>query len=84
MIDLKVFVEAEEYIRLSRRLIRDQKERGMEVAKILRDYNKYVAPMYRQHIAPFRFDCDLIIPNNTQMYKAVNILTQHLKSMVNG
>jgi uridine kinase len=79
LIDLKVFVEAEEHIRLSRRLRRDTAERGYSMESILRDYEKFVSPMYRRHILPFRDQCDLIIPNNRHMYKAIEALVNHLR-----
>lgn len=79
MIDLKVFVDADEHIRLSRRLHRDIRERGASIEEILRDYVRFVAPMYRVFIEPYKADCDLIIPNNQHMYRAVNVLVNHLK-----
>lgn len=79
LIDLKIFVEADEHIRLSRRLIRDQEERGYELSYILYNYSKYVAPMYEKYVAPTRKLCDIIIPNNKNMNKAVELLVNHLK-----
>lgn len=82
MIDLKVFVDAEEHIRLARRLRRDTTERGYSVESILRDYEKFVAPMYHQYVAPTKAICDLIIPNNAHMYKAIQVLVNHLKTAI--
>ena len=76
--DLKVFVEADEHIRLSRRLRRDQTERGYSMDSILIDYQRFVAPMYQQFIAPEKMNSDLIIPNNTNMDRAVEVLCHHL------
>lgn len=79
LIDLKIFIEAEEHIKLSRRLRRDHTERGYSIESILRDYEKFVAPMYHQYVAPMKNKCDLIIPNNKHMYKAVKVLANHIK-----
>ena len=80
--DLKVFVDAEEHIRISRRLLRDTTERGYSMDSILRDYQRFVAPMYHQYIAPTKQLADLIIPNNKHMYRAVQVLVNHLRSVM--
>ncbi len=82
LIDLKVFVDAEEHIRLARRLRRDTTERGYSVESIMRDYEKFVAPMYQRYIAPTKLHCDLIIQNNTHMQKAVDVIRDHLITAV--
>ena len=82
LIDLKVFVEAHEYIKLARRIVRDQNERAWDLNEILVNYQKYVAPMYRRYIEPLKYECDFIIPNNNQMYKAVNVLVSYAKSIL--
>ncbi|MFK7970761.1 MAG: uridine kinase [Bacteroidia bacterium] len=78
--DLKVFVQADEHVRLERRLRRDTTERGQSMNQVLTDYRKYVAPMYAQHVEPQRHFCDLIVPNNQHMYKALDILVNHLET----
>ena len=76
-LDLKVFVEAEEYVRLSRRINRD-KDRGYGTEEVLKMYSKYVAPMYRRYVEPFKHDCDLVVPNNDHMDRAVEVISHHL------
>ncbi|MEM9984776.1 MAG: uridine kinase [Bacteroidota bacterium] len=79
---LKVFVDAQEHIKIGRRLKRDITERGYSMESILRDYERFVAPMYEQFVAPSKQIADLIIPNNKHMYKAVQVLVNHLRSVV--
>ena len=81
-IDLKIFVDADEHVRLSRRLRRDHKERGYSYESVLRDYEKFVAPMYHQYVYPTRQRCDFIIPNNKHMYKAIQVLVSHLRTVL--
>ncbi|GAB4425726.1 MAG: uridine kinase [Bacteroidia bacterium] len=82
LIDLKVFVEADEHVRLSRRLRRDYTERGYSFESILRDYEKFVAPMYQQYVLPTRRVCDFVVPNNRHMYKAVQVIANHLQAIL--
>jgi uridine kinase len=80
LIDLKVFVDAPEYLRLARRLKRDEQERGYTNASVLRDYERFVAPMYNQFIAPTKVFCDMIIPNVIEVNNAIDVLSGHLQS----
>ena len=81
-LDLRVFVEAEEHIRLARRIKRDGRERGYPVDEVLEMYLKYVAPMYKRYVEPFRYDCDIIVPNNDHMEVAVEVLANHLDKVL--
>jgi S-ribosylhomocysteine lyase LuxS involved in autoinducer biosynthesis len=38
--------------------------------------------MYRQHIEPFRSECDLVIPNDRHMERATSVLIDHLVAML--
>lgn len=81
LIDLKIFVEAHEHIRLARRLRRDATERNYSFDSVLRDWERFVAPMYRQYVEPTKYDCDLIIPNHSHMYRAVKVLMNHIQTL---
>lgn len=79
LIDLKVFVEAHDHIRLARRLRRDALERGYPYDSVLRDWERFVAPMYRTYVEPTKYECDLVIPNHKHMYRAIEVLVRHLE-----
>jgi uridine kinase len=79
IIDLKIFVDAEEHIKLSRRILRDHSERGYQLQEILRQYQEDVVPMYNLYVKPGKEICDIIIPNNQHMDKAIEILLDHLR-----
>jgi len=82
LIDLKLFVDTDEHLRLTRRLVRDYKERTYSYQATLRDYNKFVAPMFQKYVAPAKRMCDIIIPNNTYQEKTIKVLANHLKAMI--
>ena len=82
LLQLKVFVDADEHIRLSRRIRRDFEERGYTLDQVLDYYEKFVVPMYRQYIEPCKFDCDIIIPNNRHMQRAIEVLIHHLDAIL--
>lgn len=82
LIDLKVFIEAEEHIKLLRRLKRDVRERNYSFEETLRDYERFVAPMYKKYVEPTKSHCDLVIHNNSHTYKAIPVLVHHLQAVV--
>jgi uridine kinase len=79
LIDLKVFIDAKEYIKLSRRIIRDRDERGYDLEDVLYRYQRHVAPTYERYIKPFKNEADVIIPNNRHFQNALDMLVVYLK-----
>ncbi|WP_224999388.1 uridine kinase [Cesiribacter sp. SM1] len=79
-LDLKVFIEAEEHIKLSRRIVRDKVERGYDLEDVLYRYERHVAPTYNKYIKPFRSDADLVVPNNHGFDNALEVITTFIKS----
>ena len=80
LIDLKVFVDVEDYIGLKRRILRDNEERGYDLNDVLYRYEHHVYPAYRQFIAPYKSEADLIIPNNQSYKKGLDVLVAFFKS----
>lgn len=60
--DIKIFIDSEPDVRLSRILKRDIYERGKNFAEVLTRYEKIVKPMHLQFIEPSRKYADFIIP----------------------
>lgn len=79
-LDLKVFIEAKDYIKLSRRIVRDNDERGYDINDVLYRYQHHVMPIYETLIKPLKHHADFIIPNNSNFAKALDMLTLSLKA----
>lgn len=82
-LDFKIFIEAKDYIKLSRRIIRDNHERGYDMHDVIYRYQNHVMPIYESIIKPLKHKCDLIIPNNNNFEKAVNLLSDALHTKLN-
>jgi uridine kinase len=80
ILDLKVFIEAKDYIKLKRRIIRDERERGYDLDDVLYRYEHHVMPTYDKYIKPYKLDADLIIPNNTDYSEAMAVLASFIRS----
>lgn len=82
LLDLKIFIETKEHIKLKRRIIRDRDERGYGLEDVLYRYEYHVVPTYDKYIEPFKSDADIIIPNNTGFDNAIEVLIAHLKTKI--
>ena len=83
-LDLKIFIEAKDYIKLTRRIKRDNDERGYDMNDVLYRYQHHVMPVYESLIEPLKHQADLIIPNNNNFEKALDILIQGLKAKLHA
>lgn len=80
LIDLSVFIEAKDLIKVKRRIIRDAKERGYDLDDVLYRYEHHVTPFYEQFLQPLKSEVDLIIPNNTDFRKGMEVLSGFIKN----
>ncbi|MCT4673636.1 MAG: uridine kinase [Prolixibacteraceae bacterium] len=79
VMDIKVFVDCESDIRLSRVIKRDIIERGRNVEQVLERYEKTVRPSHIQFIEPTKRYADIIVPEGGQNHVAIDILTQFIQ-----
>lgn len=81
-IDLKIFVEAKDHVKLGRRIRRDQTERGYDLDDVLYRYQYHVMPVYEAMIDPLKYHADLVIPNNQHFTNALEVLVGYLKTLL--
>lgn len=62
LMDIKIFVDTDDDIRLIRRIQRDTVERGRSIDKIMNQYLKTVRPMHLQFVQPSKRNADIIVP----------------------
>lgn len=80
--DMKVFIDAKNSIKLERRVKRDAEERGYDLDDVMYRWKYHVKPTYRQFIKPYRAEADLVIPNNVHYQKGLDVLIAFLKTKV--
>jgi uridine kinase len=61
LFDLKVYVEADEALRLGRRMIRDVEQRGRTPRSVMAQFFANVRPMHEAHVEPQRALADMVI-----------------------
>jgi uridine kinase len=82
LLDLKIFIDAQTHVRIRRRIIRDNQERGYDLHDVLYRYENHVMPSFERFIEPHKFEADFIIPNNRHFLKALEVIISHLKAKI--
>jgi uridine kinase len=84
MLDLQVYIDARDDIKLERRLQRDARERGYPESDVRYRWENHVVPCYKNYLRPYRDHCDIIIANNGSYKKGLGVLEHHLKAVANA
>ena len=82
MLDLRVFLDVREDIKLSRRIKRDAKERGYSEEVVRYQWDNHVIPSYKAYLRPFRDDANIIITNNFTYDKGLRVFADHLNMVL--
>lgn len=79
LMDIRVFVDADDDDRLMRVMARDISERGKDVHWVIERYSRTVKPMYLQFIEPSKRYADIIIPQGGHNKVAIDIITNTIE-----
>ncbi len=82
LIDFSIFVHAMEHIMLTRRIIRDEEERGYDLDDVLYRYQNHVMPAYRKYILPCKETCDVVINNNSGFDRSLQMIRSHIRNIL--
>lgn len=82
MMDIKVYVDTAEDVRLMRRLRRDVRERGRTMETVLEQYEATVRPMHQQFVEPSKRYADIIIPEGGEKAVAIDLLQTKIKQLL--
>ena len=82
LMDLKVFVDTEEDVRLSRRTRRDMRDRGRSAESVLAQFEATVRPMHEQFVEPCRQFADLLVSEGGYNRPAVDLVVRRVKALL--
>ncbi|MCH8566992.1 MAG: uridine kinase [Balneolales bacterium] len=82
LMDIKIFVDTDDDLRLLRRLKRDIQERNRSVDSVLNQYEKFVRPMHLEFVEPTKRYADIIIPHGGQNKAALEIVNSFITEKV--
>ncbi|KAA0719718.1 Uridine-cytidine kinase 1 [Triplophysa tibetana] len=83
MFHMKLFVDTDSDVRLSRRVLRDM-QRGRDLEQILSQYTTFVKPAFEEFCLPTKKYADVIIPRGVDNMVAINLIVQHIQDILNG
>lgn len=81
LLDVKVFVDADDDTRFIRRLQRDLSERGRTVQSVIEQYLGTVKPMHLEFVEPSKRYADIIIPLGGYNTVAIDMLLTLIRSL---
>lgn len=82
LMDIKLFVDTDDDIRIIRRIKRDMEERGRSLDSIIDQYQSVVKPMYHQFIEPSKRYADIVIPEGVSNVVAIDLITTKVASIL--
>ncbi len=80
LLDIKIYVDADEDERFIRRLLRDINERQRTTKSVIEQYLNVVKPMFLQFVEPSKRYADIVIPQGGLNDVAIDIIVSKIKS----
>ena len=84
LLDIRAYVDADEDVRLIRRLRRDIAQRGRSLDTVIHQYLDSVKPMHREFVEPSKRHAHVIIPEGAENRVAVDLLVSKVQSVLAG
>jgi uridine kinase len=84
LLDVKVFVDADDDIRFIRRLRRDVAERGRTMDSVVEQYLNTVKPMHLDFVEPSKRYADIIVPQGGHNTVAIDMLLTLIRSLAHS
>ncbi|WP_225744277.1 uridine kinase [Marinilactibacillus sp. Marseille-P9653] len=81
MMDIKVYVDTDDDIRIIRRIKRDIEERARTLDQVIEQYLTVVKPMHAQFIEPTKKNADIIIPEGGRNQVAIDLMTTKIDTI---
>ncbi|KAK2730242.1 uridine kinase [Colletotrichum kahawae] len=79
LLDMRIFCEADADTCLSRRVLRDVKERGRDVEGIMKQWFTFVKPNFEKFVEPQRKVADIIVPRGIENRVAMAMVVQYIE-----
>ncbi len=81
LMDIKVYVDTDDDIRIIRRIKRDIEERARTLDHVIEQYLGVVKPMHTQFIEPTKKYADIIIPEGGRNQVAIDLMTTKIDTI---
>lgn len=82
LLDFKVMIYASSALTVIRRIQRDRIERNYPLEDVLYRYEHHVLPAFEKYIEPYIDEVDMVVNNNKNYLKALNMFASYLKTVI--
>ena len=82
LLDFKVMIYASSALTVIRRIQRDRIERNYPLEDVLYRYEHHVLPAFEKYIEPYIDEVDMVVNNNKNYHKALNMFASYLKTVI--
>ena len=81
---MRIYVDAEDDVRIIRRLTRDIKERGRDFDHVVSQYFRHVRPMHMGFVEPSKHHADIIVPHGGNNETAIEMLVNAIRGRLDS
>ncbi len=82
LLDLKIFLDAKENLKVIRRIKRDRVERNYPLDDVLYRYEHHVMPTFEKYILPYRDEADIVVNNNAAMSRGLTVVKGFIRDFL--
>ncbi|KAK6082402.1 uridine kinase [Seiridium cupressi] len=79
LLDMGIYCEADADTCLSRRIVRDVRDRGRDVEGCIKQWFRFVKPNFEKFVQPQRIVADIIVPRGVENRVAMSMVTQYIE-----
>ena len=79
LMDIKIYVDTDDDVRLCRRIKRDVNKRGRSLESVLTQYQQTVKPMHEKYVEPSKKFADLVVPEGGKNYVALDMIEGRIR-----
>ncbi|KAG4395854.1 hypothetical protein AAZX31_19G045800 [Glycine max] len=79
LLNMKIFVDEDSDVRLTRRMQRLAIERGRNIENVLDQYSRFVKPSFEDFVLPTKKYADIIIPSGGDNDVAIDLIVQNIR-----
>ena len=82
LMDIKLYVDTDEDLRIIRRIQRDMEERGRSLDSVIKQYMEIVREMHDQFVEPSKKFADIIIPEGGHNIVAIDLVITKIRMIL--
>lgn len=82
LMDIKIFVDTDDDVRLLRRIKRDTQDRNRSLDSVIEQYLNSVKPMYHQFVEPTKRYANIVLPNGIENAVGVDIIKTKIATLL--